>query len=268
MLGRGLWHASHGWRVRQAGPQARATQHSTLPRSASAWLATLLEMRDSALEQRKSAVFVVKLALAFLTGTCNVERWLGRVALVELKQRAHKLRAFALEDAVKIQVQGLEGRLAEPLDPFKLLIADPEDSLAKSVVWRATPYCIKAQSVYKEFWGERRLPSRSFEAVSLADARSEKPRLGTIRPVSDRSEKARLRSHTTGVRGAIAAHESGLRQTVFGSGSGLEGSGFAAGAGLAQMVSSVASCAERRLEADGRFAECEQDRLLNHLLAM
>jgi len=188
------------------------SESSALPgmeKSASAWMRCLLGMTMAQLASRSTAVAVVRDVLATAAGTCNVERYLGRVSLVEGKHRAHKLGAQLLTDCVKLQSQDLQGRLLSPMDPTKLLVANASESRSRGVAWKASSYCLRAQNVYREFFGEKRIPSRNLESCADSDHRSQKPRIGHLRTKSADTMDARLRHHTESVDAAVAAHALG-----------------------------------------------------------
>ena len=180
-----------------------------MEKSASAWMRCLLGMTKAQLASRNTAVAVVRDVLATAAGTCNVERYLGRVSLVEGKHRAHKLGAPLLTDCVKLQSQDLQGRLLSPMDPTKLLVANASESRRRGVAWKASSYCLRAQNVYRELFGERRIPSRNLESCADSDHRSQKPHLGHLRTKSADTMDARLRHHAESVDAAVAAHALG-----------------------------------------------------------
>ena len=137
-----------------------------------------------------------------MTQTTSVERFLGLVKLTELKCRAHKLNVVRLGDAIKIAVQDLAGRrlAGQVLDPVKLLVAKDSGG-----IWRASPYCIRAQNIYREFFGERALHCRSCEVKATTKDPPGIPPLGKVKQpkVSSRAFAQRLAAHSDAV-GACA----------------------------------------------------------------
>lgn len=161
-----------------------------------AWLSTLREMSGRQTTARASAAELVAFLLVFMTQSSSVERFLGIVALTELKHRAHKLNVVHLGDAVKLVVSDMAGRRApgQTLDPMKLLVHTHPDGS-----WRATQYCVRAQNIYREFFGERALQSRSLAIdTKKKHVVAMVPPLGrVIRAKTDvRAMSQRLAAHT------------------------------------------------------------------------
>lgn len=247
LLSRALWHAGpHGHSQRpQSLSAADAKFREPLSKNCAAWLHALRELKKPDLDKRRNAVALIETSLVFLVRTTNVERWLGEVALIELKRRAHHLKVFRLADALKLAVQDLRGRRppGERLDPRALLVR----ASSATAVWQATPYLARrssdcsapavgdarapssvrraslpsartervrrVQNVYREFFGERGLACRSLIPVPLDEQRAAppiaKPALGRARPaiVDARSYKGRLQAHTASVQLAVASQQ-------------------------------------------------------------
>ncbi|CAE7715604.1 unnamed protein product, partial [Symbiodinium sp. CCMP2592] len=90
------------------GLLARAFWHLKEQRQGSnnAWLATLRELRKEQAAVRLEACWLVQHTLTIGTSTASVERNLHEVSVTELKNRAHRLHIYALQDAVKLSVHG------------------------------------------------------------------------------------------------------------------------------------------------------------------
>jgi hypothetical protein len=211
LLARAEWHASSQGKLLQSLEEPSVAFRDPVAPNCLAWLRTLRELRRRDVKERTEAVALVEVYIVFLLRTTNVERWLGAVAMIELKHRAHKLQIFRLGDALKLTVQDLRGRRApgDRLDANALLV----DMSSVAVVWRATGYCVRAQNCYREFYGERTLACRSLASMSLEKQRASalqvsKPSLGNVkaRATDSRSYDARLHAHSAGVKRAIAAH--------------------------------------------------------------
>ena len=163
-----------------------------------AWLSTLREMNRRETTARASAVELVELLLVFMTQSSSVERFLGIVGLAELKHRAHKLNVVHLGDAVKLLVQDLAGRRApgQTLDPVALLVhTDPRG------IRRASQYCVRAQNIYREFFGERFLQCRALAVDKRKHVVAGLPPLGRVAPAKTdaRAMSQRLAAHSASV---------------------------------------------------------------------
>ncbi len=75
-----------------------------------AWLRVLRELTVRQRAARQEICSLIETYLVFLGRSTTVERWLGRIALTELKRRAHKIKVFRLGDALKLAIQNQVGR--------------------------------------------------------------------------------------------------------------------------------------------------------------
>ena len=200
MLARAEWHLSSPGKILDT-ETTNALRDPAQP-NLLAWLNTLRNMTKRDKDARASAIEVVELSVVFMTQTTSVERFLGLVKLTELKCRAHKLNVVRLGDAIKIAVQDLAGRrlAGQVLDPVKLLVAKDSGG-----IWRASPYCIRAQNIYRELFGERALHCRSCEVKATTKDPPGIPPLGKVKQpkVSSRAFAQRLVAHSDAV-GACA----------------------------------------------------------------
>lgn len=209
LLARAEWHASDNGQLQSAVREAdapKATFRDPTSKNCLAWIRTLRELGNRGVAARQNAVILIETALVFLVRTTNVERWLGIVALIELKHRAHHLKIFRLVDAVKLAIQDLLGRRppGAGLDAMALLVI----TSSSAAVWRGTPYCTRAQNVYRDFYGERAFACRSLTPLSVeqqAAVQIGKPALGRVQAssVDSRSYQERLRAHSAGIKRAV-----------------------------------------------------------------
>ena len=224
LLARAMWHDSDTAR----GTMTRVKKDGGVrPRdpdqdNAVGWLRTLRELRPQNRASRAEAIDLIEFALVFLTRTTNVERWFSQIALIEAKQRAHKLTLSKLEDTTKLIVQDFGGRRTVPINAVQLLTAHARATEGVPVVWPASVYCLRAQNVYREFFGERRSGARSLDARSMGQQRAQrgrdsKPALGQVRACLPNTKEARLKAHSAAVVKAVASFGSGARVGPLGS---------------------------------------------------
>ena len=224
LLARAMWHDSDTAR----GTMTRVKKDGGVrPRdpdqdNAVGWLRTLRELRPQNRASRAEAIDMIEFALVFLTRTTNVERWFSQIALIEAKQRAHKLTLSKLEDTTKLIVQDFGGRRTVPINAVQLLTAHARATEGVPVVWPASVYCLRAQNVYREFFGERRSGARSLDARSMGQQRAQrgrdsKPALGQVRACLPNTKEARLKAHSAAVVKAVASFGSGARVGPLGS---------------------------------------------------
>ncbi|MCP4241422.1 MAG: hypothetical protein GY772_12755, partial [bacterium] len=209
LLGRALWHRSPTGLALAAEARppttGRAERHPRDPDgNAAAWLRTLRELRPASRQLRAEACELVEVSIVFLTKTCNVERWLMRIQLIEMKRRMNKLSLACLESSARLLLQDLRGRRVEPLDAVRLLTQEGRYGGGPPTLWAASRYCLRAQNVYREWYGDRAAPSRELLCQTFGDRlrrrrEAAKPPLGTLRQRSARSKAVRLKAHTESV---------------------------------------------------------------------
>ena len=132
-------------------------------KNAVAWLQVLrgLEPRDRI--ARPAACKVIQRSLTILTGTQTVERWLGEVQLAEIKSRSNLLGNSVLETSVKLNCQCFTGRRSgRAFNPDELL-RGPAASADRGVRHQASNYCLRAQNIYRDWFGEKKIPARLLE---------------------------------------------------------------------------------------------------------
>ena len=114
--------------------------------------------------------------LSLLTGTQSVERWLGQLAMVQLKHRAN-LHICNLESAIKLNVQTFTGRReGQKFDP-SCLFESGAMSVARGVHYKASKYALRVQNQYIEWFGEKASAGRSLDQ---GPSRKETPPLGSM----------------------------------------------------------------------------------------
>ncbi|CAK9021846.1 Uncharacterized protein SCF082_LOCUS15533 [Durusdinium trenchii] len=175
-------------------------------KSGVAWVQTLAELRKEARQSRQLAVQVIEKALCLQCGTATVERWLGEVAQTELKKRAQHLCNWNLERAIKLNLQSLRGRRVGMAFQPDDLVDRPVSSASRvggGVLFKASRYGLRAQQVYKDFFGEKPAPSRKLEGS--ADRSSEKPKLGNLQTHDSRKRtlQGELKSHAAAVKNVV-----------------------------------------------------------------
>ena len=97
---------------------------------------------------------LISLALTYLgilDGTSDVERCFARVQLLELKRRVREFRPILMKDALQIatevpsHVGALVRKVARPIQG--------KDGRDVTVLWRPSPFLLKAQRKYVDFFG-------------------------------------------------------------------------------------------------------------------
>ena len=119
------------------------------------------------------------------------------------------------EDMVKLAKQDRRGRRPKdcPLNAQSELVkpskqvSGGESGPGRTVVYPATKYALECQAIYKEFFGAKRLPSRSLmtptpEEQAQARILASKPHLGRVPGTSSQSnaQTAALGAHAQGDR--------------------------------------------------------------------
>ena len=120
------------------------------------------------------------------------------------------------EDMVKLVKQDRRGRRpkdcplnaqSELVRPGPAQVSGGESGPGRTVVYPATKYALECQAIYKEFFGAKRLPSRSLmtptpEEQAQARILASKPHLGRVPGTSSQSntQTAALGAHAQGDR--------------------------------------------------------------------
>ena len=106
--------------------------------------------------------------LGIIDSTCDVERLFSKLQLLEMKRRERHLGIFALRDAVKVAIE-CPGVINE------LIIKAPAECNRAGqqvvVAWQPKPLILKAQVIFAESFGKKRLGSRSLVPARGAAAR-------------------------------------------------------------------------------------------------
>ena len=177
---RAKWHASpagladaESQRVSDSKKRLREPESKNLR----AWLRTYRDFRKAKdQENRKNFLSLLGDYLVTVPGTPTVERWLGEIALQELKHRAHKLSGLSAAGGLRLVKVDLQGRrpVGEVLDPVRMLTKDGASVTSVgggTAVWPASKFAIQAQTIYKDFF---RAPRRGRSRVEAVDASREK----------------------------------------------------------------------------------------------
>ena len=146
-------------------------------KSGVAWVQTLAELRKEARQSRQLAVQVIEKALCLQCGT-----------------------------ATKLNLQSLRGRRVGMAFQPDDLVEGPVSSASRvggGVLFKASRYGLRAQQVYKDFFGEKPAPSRKLEGS--ADRSSEKPKLGNLQTHDSRKRtlQGELKSHAAAVKNVV-----------------------------------------------------------------
>lgn len=161
--------------------KAHGTRWALEGKSTIAWLRTLTELTARQREKRESACKLLEKALTVLTGTQEVERFLGEVRQLELKSRAQHLSSWNLEASLKLNCQCALGRRpGKQFSPDELFEGASASAMRDRapVMFKASQYGLRVQKWYKEFFGERKLAGRALEGQR--DRAAEKPALGSM----------------------------------------------------------------------------------------
>jgi hypothetical protein len=160
-------------------------------------------------------------------GTPVVERWLGEVALVELKRKAHKLGIWNIQAELQILKQDIRGRRRahQKLEGMKELVRGTPGQASRggTVVFPASPFGVDSQKAYKEFYGSKSLKGRSLEPVTPEEQAQalrdlKKPHLGAMRKMDNNAKiPEHLKRHSQGVASGILAYQQGHTQGPLGS---------------------------------------------------
>ncbi|CAE7401950.1 unnamed protein product [Symbiodinium sp. CCMP2592] len=213
---RAVWHGSSAglaFAASKAEASCLESEHAPETRSQKAWLSCFKELeRDTPCKR------LVGIYLASLSGTGTVDRWLKEV--VRVMDYRPNVDPRGAQAAVKLIVQDLGGRRRTPLQGRQMLV----EAVAKTahgggnVAHPISKFGIQAQTLYKNLFGQRRLPGRSLDAKLpqevarlrlVADRpRMTRARLGTA-AADESSEKAALQAHADSVKAAVARVKEG-----------------------------------------------------------
>ena len=204
---------------------AKDRHHCHAPESLhqQAWLRVWNDLRKQKSNAHQEAMRLIEFYLASLSGTGTVERFIGCITTLKSEGRA-TLHDRSLEASLKLIQQDVHGRRRERLCPKSLLSkeAPAATSGGAIVLHPATPYFLKCQRKYSQWFGERASVGRSLEVASLADVgkamvQSKKPRLSVSKATSKSSEAEQLKQHSASCSAAIAQMKSGdVPETILG----------------------------------------------------
>ena len=203
-----------------------------------AWVRTLQSLTPRQRSARPLAVRVIVNSLSLLTGTQNVERFLGEVRLIELKHRARALGNAVLEASLKLNTQTCHGRRVKGHFDIQELVAGAAESAAKNVQYRASKFALQCQQAYREYFGDRKLASRALDQQA---ARSTAP------PPLGRVSTSGSQSAT--LKGERDKHSASVRDMVAKSGEECS---------LQKVADALADVAAARASGSGRKRSAEQ----------
>ncbi|CAE7250181.1 unnamed protein product [Symbiodinium sp. CCMP2592] len=216
------WASSAGLanRPEQSTSQVKHICHSPESHHQQAWLQTFRDLRQS--DGHAEAKQLLAFYLSALSGTQTVERFIG--AMESLKRQRRTLHDRSLEASMKLVLMDLGGRRRQRLDPLALLSksAPGRTSGQATVLHPSTPYLLRAQKLYGQWFGERASAGRSLQVASLselgvAQVKAKKPRLGGPRTLQNDSEAAQLGQHRQSCMAAISQLQSGAgTETILG----------------------------------------------------
>ena len=196
--------------------------HPAESASQRAWFQVWRELQKKS-DEWQPAKRLLEFYLASISGTGTVERFIGCLGSVKSDSR-QTLHERTLEASMKLLQQDLQGRREERLCPKALLSkpAPTRTSGGAAVLHPATPYFLKCQKRYAEWFGERASAGRSLEVPGLSElgknmVKAKKPRLSLSKSSSPRSEAMQLQRHGESCAAAIDAMKSGKAlETVIG----------------------------------------------------
>ena len=205
-----MWHGSSAglaYKALNANSSSPVPEdiHSPETRSQKAWLECYKEIQTNSPCKQLIGIY-----LASLSGTGTVDRFLKLV--VRVKDYRPGLDPRGATAAVKLLCQDLGGRRRQPLQARELLV----DATARvaagggGVAHPMTKFGLRSQTIYKNLFGERRLPGRSVEVLlpqEVAKRRlaADRPRMSHPRKSSSSrlSEAAALQEHADSVHAAV-----------------------------------------------------------------
>ena len=223
---RAKWHASpagladaESQRVSDSKKRLREPESKNLR----AWLRTYRDLRKAKdQENRKNFLSLLGDYLVTVPGTPTVERWLGEIALQELKHRAHKLSGLSAAGGLRLVKVDLQGRrpVGEVLDPVRMLTKDGASVTSVgggTAVWPASKFAIQAQTIYKDFFGHRVVAGRELRPLTLAEKSKmrhleSKPALGRLPSKGGKTVEVLRQKHSKSVRAGIEAVRAGASE--------------------------------------------------------
>ena len=209
-LHRAIWHGSSAglaYAASKADVSRSRLEHAPETRSQKAWLSCFKELERDTPCKRLVGIF-----LGSLSGTGTVDRWLKEV--VRVMDYRPVVDPRGAQAAVKLIVQDLAGRRRTPLHGRQMLV----EAVAKTahgggnVAHPISNFGIQAQTLYKNLFGQRRLPGRSLEPklpqeVASLRLAADRPRMTRSRlgpaAANQSSEKAALQLHSDSVKAAV-----------------------------------------------------------------
>lgn len=140
--------------------------------------------------------------------TTDVERCFARLQRLEIKSRERHCHPSRLHDSLNIVLEvpsTVDALVTRTPTPVRL------DSKAPllHLMWRPGPLLTKAQAKYAEFFGRKRLPCRSMEAVPLA-LRAKEIRGRVVRKSQAVSPKAKAKITKAALKKKWTKHVQGL----------------------------------------------------------
>ena len=164
---------------------------------------------------REDIASLLELFLASLNGTGQVERWFGKIPLLELRKGKHKIGTRVLESCAKLLAQDLEGRRHGELNVHQLLVKRVPSQVGSSgatSVFPASSFALRAMKFYAECFGVKNTPGCMLSDLDPCQvlqqrARASRPGLGPKWKLSSgASEASRLKQH----REAVSQASEGL----------------------------------------------------------
>ena len=173
------------------------------------WLQAWQDLRHRKSEQHKDLQTLIQIYLSSMSNSGTVDRMLGHVKFSMLRRGT--VSRGGLEASLRLIACDEGGRRQEKLEPRKLMIEPVPKTTAGGlrVAEPCTRFALHCQHLYRTWYGERMQAGRGIEPVSdekLASARAlaTKPKLGTKRQRSERSEEAQLEAHAQALKRAVA----------------------------------------------------------------
>lgn len=209
LLALATWHASPAG-VAVAASQKKNFQSGltlTQPETPSqkAWLATWQECNGRAPETCR----LVELFLSSCSNSGIVDRWLGYGK--HLASHRSALDPRSREISLKLTVQDSGGRRREKLNPVTLLTqaAPAKTQKGDLVAAPATQHGLRAQRLYEEWFGSKKLAGRSLQELTPAESARKrmlatKPRLFAVKRKHSDSEKEALVRHSSSVQAVVS----------------------------------------------------------------
>ena len=191
-----------------------------------------------------------------------MEKWLGDVALLELKRRAHKMTVAHMEDSLKLLKQDVHGRRpkGETLNPMALMVKSHSEFASgrdgtggNMVVWPCTNFAIASQKVYSTFYGSkslscRKLVPKTLEQMAEERNKASRSHLGRVpKQPGERTVAGRLDAHQKSISAGVEALKKGSCTGPLGNiVRENEGGGVSTSAAMPAMVAAVSGIASER----------------------